>query len=476
MMYKPVILAVLIFFINNLFAQNILIENVNTNDYPAIEIFVSTETDFKLEKQNTKIFENNISIDFVIDSVDINNENQNNNIFLIFDIQSTNNLIFLTDEIIQSLNLFESSDMLNIAFVVNDNSENYFKILSSEFSNDFDFFKNAIVNDKIKFSEKKSQNTCTNLLKAIEFVCKKEILSKSLKIIWISDNIFSDNEFVEECIEKSKKNNISVNFILLKSDSNQKAEVENLIAEQTSGTMLRNADSAFAKTVEYLLNQNSENSGNNYKITFIVSGKYLVSEMVFEFGGSIIEKSIEKPKNKIKYFQYFILGILVLTILIISYLLFQSKLKIKNLFKLNNNQIIEELKSKNKELEEKIARYKSNKSFFIPEFKDFNPSLTLFGAGGEIPIIMVKNKEFSKVFDITKPSISIGRNNDNDLIINDFAVSGKHAYINNEGGEFYIIDIDSTNGVFVNDLKITKSKISVNDIIRVGNTYLKIKF
>ena len=75
--------------------------------------------------------------------------------------------------------------------------------------------------------------------------------------------------------------------------------------------------------------------------------------------------------------------------------------------------------------------------------------------------------------------MGIGREKDNEIVINDDTVSGYHALItirpgaNNADNEYIIEDLDSTNQTFVNSREITMHKLREGDIIRVGNTRLK---
>jgi aspartyl protease family protein len=69
--------------------------------------------------------------------------------------------------------------------------------------------------------------------------------------------------------------------------------------------------------------------------------------------------------------------------------------------------------------------------------------------------------------------ITIGRDLDNDVVINDNKVSRHHLQIINNGGSFRIVDFGSTNGTFVNDGKILgETALCTNDIVRIGNTVL----
>lgn len=70
--------------------------------------------------------------------------------------------------------------------------------------------------------------------------------------------------------------------------------------------------------------------------------------------------------------------------------------------------------------------------------------------------------------------LKIGRGSDNDIIINDAKVSRWHLQIvQNEDGKCYAIDLDSSNGTFVNEVRINgETCLHANDEIRVGDTML----
>lgn len=79
-------------------------------------------------------------------------------------------------------------------------------------------------------------------------------------------------------------------------------------------------------------------------------------------------------------------------------------------------------------------------------------------------------------FDIDKPEVRVGRRADNDIRIDEISVSGHHAVIESvpnaylEGTvDYYITDNNSTNGTFVNDLRISeRQRLNSNDIVRIG--------
>lgn len=76
-------------------------------------------------------------------------------------------------------------------------------------------------------------------------------------------------------------------------------------------------------------------------------------------------------------------------------------------------------------------------------------------------------------FDIDNSGLSIGRAADNQVQIDDSAVSTNHAEIvieeNNAGRKEYVIrDNGSTNGTFLNEQKVRQQPLRHKDVIRVG--------
>ncbi len=63
----------------------------------------------------------------------------------------------------------------------------------------------------------------------------------------------------------------------------------------------------------------------------------------------------------------------------------------------------------------------------------------------------------------------IGRGNDCDIRINDHSVSRRHARIQPGADGYYAVDLQSTNGTFVNDVPASICKLKDGDYLRVGN-------
>ena len=59
----------------------------------------------------------------------------------------------------------------------------------------------------------------------------------------------------------------------------------------------------------------------------------------------------------------------------------------------------------------------------------------------------------------------------------DTAVSGKHASLRYKEQKFFLTDLDSSNGTFVNEgtTPIAREELKDNDIVRIGEISLKFK-
>ena len=80
-----------------------------------------------------------------------------------------------------------------------------------------------------------------------------------------------------------------------------------------------------------------------------------------------------------------------------------------------------------------------------------------------------------QVFNLAKNEATIGRSNDNDIVLNDFSVSRRHAYLKKEDGAWFLYDNQSTNGVRVNDQLVPRGAVKDGDEATVGTFLLRFR-
>lgn len=88
---------------------------------------------------------------------------------------------------------------------------------------------------------------------------------------------------------------------------------------------------------------------------------------------------------------------------------------------------------------------------------------------GQSPKLIVKYRG-SVVKDciITQPEFTIGRKPENDLVIEDPAVSGRHARIVKIQAVYFIEDLQSTNGTLVNGNTFDRKQLHDADVVMIG--------
>jgi predicted component of type VI protein secretion system len=81
-----------------------------------------------------------------------------------------------------------------------------------------------------------------------------------------------------------------------------------------------------------------------------------------------------------------------------------------------------------------------------------------------MPKLIISGTAYELVDDL----ITIGRGQDNVIIINNPSVSTRHAQLQLTGETYRLKDLDSTNGTHVNGIPVTETLLRFNDRIRFG--------
>ena len=83
---------------------------------------------------------------------------------------------------------------------------------------------------------------------------------------------------------------------------------------------------------------------------------------------------------------------------------------------------------------------------------------------------VTKGAEMDRGYQITKTPVSIGRDQLSGISVNDTRMSRQHAALFYAPPDFFLKDLGSTNGSFVNEKRISHSPLKNGDIIKLGNT------
>jgi diguanylate cyclase (GGDEF)-like protein len=94
-------------------------------------------------------------------------------------------------------------------------------------------------------------------------------------------------------------------------------------------------------------------------------------------------------------------------------------------------------------------------------------------AAGPPCLVIISGDEMGRRFELGTQEVSIGRADTCTICVNTDQVSRRHATVQHVLGRYYIVDMRSTNGTFVNEQKVDRAKLVDGDQIRVGKAVIK---
>ena len=90
-------------------------------------------------------------------------------------------------------------------------------------------------------------------------------------------------------------------------------------------------------------------------------------------------------------------------------------------------------------------------------------------------VTITQGPDSGKTYDIERAAI-LGRLESNDIPVHDKKASREHAKIYRQGQSFAIVDLNSSNGTYVNGEQITKRVLKPGDEITIGVVHLLFEF
>jgi predicted component of type VI protein secretion system len=90
-----------------------------------------------------------------------------------------------------------------------------------------------------------------------------------------------------------------------------------------------------------------------------------------------------------------------------------------------------------------------------------------------MPRLIAKSPEFAgQEFQLSEALISVGRVEGNSIQLSHPSVSSRHAELRLEGGDYHLVDHNSTNGTRVNDERVNEAHLRNQDVVMFGNIIL----
>jgi two-component system cell cycle response regulator len=82
-------------------------------------------------------------------------------------------------------------------------------------------------------------------------------------------------------------------------------------------------------------------------------------------------------------------------------------------------------------------------------------------------------RQFGKRHVLGPDAVTMGRGSENTIVLENDSVSRRHCRIERRGRQYIVVDLESTNGTYVNDGLVTDYQLRRGDQVKVGDTILK---
>lgn len=409
----------------------------------------------------------------------------------------------------RSIPRFQDGDRLNIAYF----GEDDYEILSRDFTSEFSILESELVTrikaPSVNDSIASQSDVYKGMYKSLEYFEDQSIEGRGMLIV-ISSAVPNRNSTYgkNDIIEKAQRLNIPVYNILYRVNNDYNTDSFRDISEETKGeTQLASSSYEIrsAITNDFLQNTLRDNMGDNPENTYAIEytteaptdGK--MHEFEIQFGeqsqiGTFVSPTESSGGGGFLGNYWWI--ILILAAVVAGYAFYQytEQQKAKQeeefefeeeaaqrqeeeaLMRAQEEKRLKEMEAQNLRLKEQMRNLENQvKSIPTtppppppPKPQKFDPKKTIISGGGAAPIFMVATGSFRQDFTLNKPVLTIGRAPNNDITIPEQTVSSNHARITIENGSFFLTDIGSTNGTFVNGSRVNKTLLKSGDFIKLG--------
>ncbi|MDA1049928.1 MAG: ATP-binding protein [Planctomycetota bacterium] len=87
-------------------------------------------------------------------------------------------------------------------------------------------------------------------------------------------------------------------------------------------------------------------------------------------------------------------------------------------------------------------------------------------------LFVIQGTDQGRRYDLDEDAMSLGRDNDNDIQLHDSEISRHHAEVRSDEAGYLLVDLDSSNGSFVNGNQITEHHLANGDRVQLGRTLM----
>lgn len=82
-------------------------------------------------------------------------------------------------------------------------------------------------------------------------------------------------------------------------------------------------------------------------------------------------------------------------------------------------------------------------------------------------------RQFGKRYVLGDEPLTVGRGQENRLVLDNDSVSRRHCRVEKRNASWHVVDLDSTNGTYVNDDQVGEYQLRRGDQVKIGDTIVK---
>ncbi len=121
---------------------------------------------------------------------------------------------------------------------------------------------------------------------------------------------------------------------------------------------------------------------------------------------------------------------------------------------------------------EKSAKERDANKSAVLEADSNLPQLAPLPTHRRYSLAVIMGANAGQIYTVTKPRTVLGRGTESDVQLQDSEVSRRHAMLEIRGDEAMVIDLGSTNGTYVDGVRVQKASIFSNQEFSLGTTTL----
>jgi hypothetical protein len=481
------------------FGQNV---EINSQAFPKIQLRVVSEK--SLSKENVKLSQKGQNIDFQLVKQEIpsNEQSQGKSVYFLIETSGFTN-VGVVNNFKTGINDFLRKAPEGVYF----NGSSFWKAnaeskilnnLSVDFTTKKDAFAEEI-KQKIKpvVDSQQQADVHKAIYDAIEYIGKTATTpQKQLIVLTAGVNKSYSPIKIEDCAEKASQTGVQVFSLVYKTGYAYALDNLKKLADKTQAkSQLVSNSQEITNAIEDFVKIEAEKpsaASNNYEITFTVPNSTDVEGISISIDGQTQNLNITAPQTQNENKEsnentseskgnnsllFIVLAVVVLGG--IGFWFYQKQQKEKaqhqaeqEALKAQLAQQQQQFQQEQQRLQQQILQQQSKPTEIKEEPKKFDPKKTYIGGGGGTPTLSVSGQGFQQNFMLHKPTMTIGRKEGNDIVIPIETVSGSHAILSNEGGNWFISDNNSTNGVILNGNRVQKHILKQGDKIQLGGALL----